>query len=93
MNCKFVNYRIAVANCDHRSLVIKSQINDKEVIETIDAVLSITEGVATFNFKDVNSIQKIDNFMNILNNKDAINKTIDLILPNNDNNCDDKCDK
>ena len=74
-------------------LVIKSQINDNEVIETIDAVLSITEGIATFNFKDVNSIQKFDNFMNILNNKDAINKTIDLILPNNDNKCDDKCDK
>ena len=42
-------------------------VDDKEVTETINATLSVVEGVATFNFKNPTDLQKIDNAINITN--------------------------
>jgi hypothetical protein len=57
-------------------LVIKSQVEDKEVVQTIDATLSIMEGIATFNFTPTSSVQSADNLMNALNNAESVEVVI-----------------
>jgi RHS repeat-associated protein len=48
-------------------ITITSMVDDKEVTETITGVLTVVEGVATYNFKDAKALQKLDNAVNITN--------------------------
>jgi RHS repeat-associated protein len=65
-------------------LVIKSQIEDEEVTQTLDATLSIIEGVATFNFKDADAIKTADNLLNMLNNATNVDVIVKEVIDTSD---------
>ncbi len=48
-------------------LTITYMVDDKEVTETINGLLTVVEGVATYNFDDPTALQKLDNAINISN--------------------------
>ncbi len=48
-------------------LTVSYMVDDKEVTERINGILTIVEGAATFSFKDPSALQKIDNAINITN--------------------------